>query len=263
MMLEIISETIYENVELFRIMPLERFLQMLYTGKNVLVRPSMWEDPYEKVIRKSVIKSEDKEIPFDETRWYGQCWSKSKESDGLWRVFTKNSNSRAVKIKTDSDTIKKSLNYIENSELAFFLESVKYPEEKSENLKNALVDLFRFDWLWENGYTFSLKNDFFENDPNVFAAPMLLTKRYQFKHEEEVRLLCYSKKTSEAKTFEYDIKWMMPDFIKEVVLDPWTPEGLDVIVKDIIGKYCPNNDIKVTKSDLYKDVEKGFIFHIG
>jgi hypothetical protein len=41
------------QMPLYRIMPLEQFLQIVLEGKNTLVRPHLWEDPYEKIPRES------------------------------------------------------------------------------------------------------------------------------------------------------------------------------------------------------------------
>lgn len=257
----IIHKTIYEDTELFRIMPLERFIQLLSTNSNVLVRPSMWEDPYERVVAKSVMFIDGKNIPFDETRWYGQCWTRNPESDALWRIFTNGKNIRAVMIKSTSDIIMQSLYRVEkSSKRVYFLENVEYPEE-SENEKETLAKTYHFEWMWEHGYNIKFENLGLE-DNNIAAAPVLLTKRHAFEHEKEVRLLCYWKKKQPKKQTVYSYKIpSLVSFLKdEVIVDPWAPEGFDDALKETIDKFLPTNNLSVRKSNLYKEWDKGFQF---
>lgn len=242
-------------------MPLERFLQLLTTGKNVLVRPSLWEDPYESVVAKSVMEINGKKIPFDETRWYGQCWTRNPESDALWRIFTNGKNVRAVMMKSTSSVIKDSLSRIEDDRRVFFLEKVAYPEN-GDNERQALAQTYHFEWMWEHGYALELSLADLDKDPNIAAAPLLLTKRHAFVHEQEVRLLCYRKKKQPKKAITYSYKIpSLIDFLKdEVVLDPWAPEGIDDSLKKVIDRCLPGNTISVQKSNLYKEWDKGFCF---
>lgn len=245
-------------MELFRIMPLERFLQLIYTKQNVLVRPSEWSDPYDCPIEKSAMILEPNKIEqFDFTRWYGQCWSSNPNSDALWHIYTKGKIARAVKIKTTANALMKDLH--KDTLHLYFLERMKYTEQSKEEIdviKN-LSQTYQFEWEWgDMGYL-----EEFTDDPQIKAIPMLLTKRAPFKYEEEVRLLCFctEKQPEEDKLHRYSIH-DLSSFIQDVQLDPWTPEGIDDIIKDIIQKFIPNNNISVTISTLYKKIDKGFLY---
>ena len=242
-------------------MPLERFLQLLDTGSNVLVRPSMWEDPYEKVVAKSVMDIYGERIPFDESRWYGQCWSTCPESDALWRIFTNGKNARSVMIKSTSAAIKNSLKRLKSNNRVFFLEKVKYSRNDGEE-GDSLAQTIHYEWMWENNYDIELSRNGMKDDKNIAAAPILLTKRSAFSHEQEVRLLCYNKKEQpkERNIFAYKIPSLSLFLGDKIELDPWTPDGVDETLKTIIDKFIPNNDIQIRKSPLYKEWERGFCF---
>lgn len=247
-------------------MPLERFLQMLYTMQNVLVHPSAWDDPYEKLVQKSAacVKREEKieYLYFNDKLWYGQCWSFSKENDSLWHVFSKGRISRSVKIKTTSEALKATLNSL-NPKLHFFFEKVQYAAHAKgeKNIKKEIASTIHFERMWGEGslYEFVLNEGCFKDDVQVKAAPLLLTKRKPFESEHEVRLILYSKEELEDDVFSYDIP-KIGDFIKEVELDPWTPKGVDDAVRDIVGHYIPGVNIPVYTSDLYKPIERGLLY---
>lgn len=257
------SNIINENcIDLYRIMPLERFLQMLYTMQNVLVRPSSWDDPYEKIFMKSAImKDENELIQYDESRWYGQCWSFNNDSDSLWRAFTKGTNARAVKIKTTSDALMSCFNNVAPNHY-FFLFKLKYSESANgeKQTMHNLSQTYQFDWEFDEPCINRCFNDEpFKDDPHVRALYMLLTKRTQFKAEDEVRLICYSKTPETKSVLQYPIP-NIGDFLKEVVLDPWTPDGIDDVVSDIVKRYIPGRSISVWKSDLYQEPQKGLLY---
>ena len=263
----IISSTIHnEDVALYRIMPLERFLQMLTSQRNVLVKPFSWADPYESLIKQAeIVDKKGNKIPFDESFWYGQCWSESSGSDALWQVFTRSRIARAVKVKTSSTLLKGSLSDEEQKDdRVFFLERVKYPTpENEENELEALIRAYSYDWGYDESYGMLIHNDRFRSDFNVMAAPFLLTKRRAFQHEKEVRLLCYCKEQQRNGVLSYEIaNWC--NFIEEVELDPWTPNGIDVVLNDILLRYdmrrSDGSPLRATISDLYQKCKAKIVY---
>ena len=62
---------------IYRIMPFEYLENMFVKNENVLVRPMLWDDPFEHFILKSRIETEAGvtiEYPFHNDM-YAQCWS--------------------------------------------------------------------------------------------------------------------------------------------------------------------------------------------
>ena len=92
------------DTPIYRIFRYERFVELLKSGKNTLVRPSTWEDPFENVLfNHQYLDASGKEIDLSSIRdsWYGQCWTdKEAECDGLWRVYSDNGKNRSVRVKT-------------------------------------------------------------------------------------------------------------------------------------------------------------------
>lgn len=264
----IISTTIPDNdIRLYRIMPLERFLQMLTSRKNVLVRPSLWNDPYERLLKNAIKKGcDDRKVPFDESCWFGQCWSENSESDALWQIFTKSTLARGVKITTRASLLRDSLAVEEQKgNKVFFLERVKYVSRSEDKcIMDSLTEAYSYKWGYDEEYLVITCKDQFDNDFNVMAASMLLTKRSAFEHEREIRLLCYCKeRQSDDKVYEYEIaNWC--NFIEEIQLDPWTPKGVDEALSKILLQYdmhkSDGSPLRATISDLYQECEAHIVY---
>ena len=59
--------------------------------KNGLVNHSKWDDPYDKFLFSFGVVDENKEPISTESlskSWFGQCWTKHKDSDAMWRIYS-------------------------------------------------------------------------------------------------------------------------------------------------------------------------------
>ena len=243
-------------------MSVERFLEMLAGDKNTLVRPSLWDDPFEKLINESaVLKDEQsslKIIPakFAESKlsadkWFGQCWSLEEESDALWRVFTQNKIQRSVKIVTTYGKLKESINGIEEGVVKFFIDRIAYPKSFKSSYGKALVE-----WM-EYYKQVGLPLE------NLCELSLLLTKRYLFKHEKEVRLLAFVKDKNLLPNPHdniYSYNYSVENNITEVELDPWMPE----YTKKIVSVVAMSKGLTVRESQLSQEISpgKGILFEI-
>jgi hypothetical protein len=84
----------------YRVMPIQRFCELFRNAKNVLVRPSKWEDPFENFILNAPARLSDGTIVsfgFNND-FYGQCWTKLTSSDALWRIYSPDKTS--VRVRT-------------------------------------------------------------------------------------------------------------------------------------------------------------------
>src|SRR5919106_3025820 len=70
--------------KLYRVFRLSRFLQLLNDRQNTLVRPALWEDPWEEWWSQFLRKRLNMSMPGDV---FGQCWTAVEESDAMWRVY--------------------------------------------------------------------------------------------------------------------------------------------------------------------------------
>ena len=80
---------------IYRIMPLSRLYELFENTENVLVKPSLWEDPFENFILKSRVRFKNgKTYGFNhQNGFYGQCWTRSKASDAMWRIYSSDKRS--------------------------------------------------------------------------------------------------------------------------------------------------------------------------
>lgn len=194
---------------IFRFLTVERLFEIFRTHQNVLVSPKIWEDPFENHIMSSFInqKTEDERdicIGFRDN-FYGQCWTQTRESDAMWRIYSPNKN--GARITTTPRKLLKSL-FIDTgnqiNDFSCFLGKIQYysTTKLCEHLdKNAIH------WLIE--------------PTGKGMMQSLLFKRIPFKHENEVRLLINTKfKPQRAKKDIYPYSFNPLEIIDDVVFDP-------------------------------------------
>ena len=231
-----------EGDALYRVMPFAQLMEMLLSGKNTLLHPSCWEDPFEHLMKDFKVKISDGSInktKLDWNRWYGQCWSTKSESDGLWRVFTHNKEVRSVKVKTNIKKLKDSCSNIRDVE--FYVGDVIYAADKNFAVTaQQLTDHY----LIEEG----IKEEAGPNEIKHLWETALLT----FDYEHEYRLLAYINESSKAKSWAYetDVKSM----IEEIEFDPWTKEYEQPFYRTLLSDKFGITE-NVTFSSLYKKPE--------
>lgn len=187
------AEPIFKNLNaterrgyIYRFVSEEKLLGMFTSRNNVVVNPCKWADPFEDFLRRVT------GIPRD--GWFGQCWTRKKASDAMWRIYSQDST--AIRIRS---TPEKLASASRNPEWRVIIGRVTYRKEKeietvlrAANAKSA--------------------------DPTS-VAQTLLTKRLAFRHEGEVRLLIYAPDTSTANgLLRYSID--PHTLIDQVMLDP-------------------------------------------
>ena len=143
---------------------------MIQKQALTLVRPSLWEDPYELIpfenfLVQELLKEDENGSANRNVIWaallyaiknktYAQCWTSLPESDALWRIYDKKGTGIRIKIKTENVSLL-------TDEIT--LSKVQYYNDVSK------IDFRKFG------------QDKFDQ---VFAL-----KRRAFAHEKEVRLL--------------------------------------------------------------------------
>ena len=194
---------------IYRVISINRLFQLFETRHNVLVKPIKWEDPFEKFICESItnLKFEDEKnstVGFRDDL-FGQCWTRTRESDAMWRIYSPNKN--GVRISTTPRKLLSSLFYNTGEDyrnISCYIGKVKY-FKTSELIThiNQNVD----NWVY--------------NDVNGGGiANSLLFKRSAFKHENEVRLIYNSKfgRRNNSEVHQYSIKPL--ELIKDIIFDP-------------------------------------------
>jgi hypothetical protein len=77
----------------YRIISVKRVIELFQRRQNVLVKPSLWDDPFENFILNSHILIEGRKLTLRSRNYvYGQCWTRHAASDAMWRIYSPEKN---------------------------------------------------------------------------------------------------------------------------------------------------------------------------
>ena len=193
---------------IYRLYSPKYFRKVLNDRRLTLVKPTLWEDPFENALLRCRIRFPDgKNIslaPLRE-RLYAQCWTVCVESDDLWRIYSP--KMEGIKVESTVRCISRTL-YKRNHKAAsrYFLGRVRYHSE--QELRT---------WLGSPDGAQSL---LFKPKKRGYAES-LLVKREAFSHEQEVRMIYVEEELGRAKRKEFHQVRVEPNqFFKSVTLDP-------------------------------------------
>lgn len=196
---------------IYRIYSWDRFKDLLHTKTDSLVPTYKWDDPFENFILGSKAVHDGNDVDLQQVRnsWYGQCWSLTEESDGLWRTYTEYTHQQhkiAVKVSTTVDKLFNNLYDFSNKfhALSFFIGKVEYVD------KNDILQILSQDL-----------GPAVLNSDNIFMALSLFIKRKEFRYEDEVRIL-YNHYDSRSLPNVYSYNLDPNTIFDEIVVDPWT-----------------------------------------
>ena len=225
-----------------RIFSLERFFQVLYKKQLTLVKPHLWDDPFENALLKSQFKTASNETAFFEAHdsVYGQCWTRHVESDAMWRIYSPHKN--GVRLQTTPRKLLAALqaNIHEYPELCGFIGNVSYVEN-DDQLKKLLqkINLTATD--------------------GTGIAQSLLYKRKEFEHEQEIRLI-YSGPDRKCPNNIFNCSIEPTTLFDSVMFDPRIDESLRQAC--IISIQNLAYSLKIEASTLY-DLPNGFSFNLS
>lgn len=199
-----------------RLFPFERLIDLIRTNIITLVKPKLWEDPYENLLNRPFVDEiTNKELGsarhFDNDL-FAQCWSLLSESDAMWRIYS--ADKRAVLVSVNANFLfnTKKLNAPEPLE-QLYIGKVCYLSE-GELTKRFRSLPFMQEVMSSGMYSSG-------------TAKTLLYKRDSFEHEKEVRLIL----VRHISEMEGDLANVHLDFSASVVkltLDPrLTNEEID------------------------------------
>jgi len=192
-----------KDAPIFRVISIERLFQLFNNNENVLVKPKLWEDPFENYIMNSTGELQDGRmfsIDFRE-HFFGQCWTRTRESDAMWRIYSPDGN--GVRIRTTPRKLLKSLydSADEFKDIHCFIGKVNYyTTPKLEQLLQEKAS----DWIIDS--------------TGAGQAQTLLFKRIPFKHENELRLIFNSQGKIDSDIYPYPIN--SKELIDDIVFDP-------------------------------------------
>jgi hypothetical protein len=197
---------------IYRIFSFERLLEIFTNNQLVLVKPKKWDDPFENFILNSTgVMSDGREFTLGmRDQFYGQCWSLTKESDAMWRIYSHDKD--GVKVKT---TIRKLFtplfdlggHHVKMNgtvyNLSSFVGKVRY--ESTKNLTEMLSDedRMRGKLLDQSGHG---------------QASTFYFKRLAFRHENEIRIMYNSHDNFTSNIFPFTIN--PNEIFDQIVFDP-------------------------------------------
>lgn len=222
------------NKNLYRVMSIDRLIDMLEEDENTLVKPELWDDPFENFILNIPIQKPNGGTSLSpiRNRAYGQCWTKNTESDAMWRIYAPRHD--GVKIRA---TVKKLFQSLHSSQTKYkynscYIGSVTY--NKKEDIDNLVSDRI------------ALKNKF---AGSIGQARSLLFKRYAFKYESEVRLI-YLEPNNKSRSSIYSYSCDMLSLIDSITFDPRMSPAVFNIYKEHIKSLGYKR--RIIHSGLYK-----------
>ncbi len=188
---------------IFRVISIKRLFELFENKENVLVKPTLWDDPFENFIMNSTGELEDGQmfsIGFRD-HFFGQCWTKTRESDAMWRIYSP--DKEGVRIATTPRKLLRSLYDTEGEyrDINCFVGGVNY--YTTPKLK-TLLDTYASTWIVDS--------------TGAGQAQTLLFKRSAFKHENEIRLIFNSQGKEKSDLHRYPIDPF--DLIDDIVFDP-------------------------------------------
>jgi hypothetical protein len=208
-------------------------LEVLQTNQLTLVKPSLWDDPFENFLLSCKVKYKDgKEASLEplRKRMFGQCWTLEEESDAMWRIYSHDKD--GVKVRTTVGQLWDAFyGHTENPELHCFFGKVEY---KSGDDIKALFE--------NNG------EDMIFDSTAKGQAKSLLFKRLEFKHENEARLIYSAEESTKEKLYKFLIN--PNELFSEIVLDPRASQDIAKIIEIAIKKHGYSGEIR--QSGLYK-----------
>lgn len=196
------------DVDIYRVFDIEKLKEIFETKKNTLVKPILWDDPFENFLFKQDNLGPKWKFNLYRERFYGQCWTlNEKETDALWRIYSPDKN--RIRVKTKLSFLHESFynlyHYCPSTH--YFVGKVKYMEES---------DIKRF---FENPIL--LESFLGEESNSTGHAQSLFVKRVEFQHENEVRLIRY------IDSDEFDLKNLLYKYeinpfqiFQELLFDP-------------------------------------------
>lgn len=225
------------DVKIYRIFSFDRFSEMITSRKNGLVHPSKWDDPFENFFLKGVVEMPDG-TPVDISQlsksWYGQCWTKNKDSDAMWRIYS--AEKSGVRVETTARLLFS--NFYNSSDsfasLKYLIGSVEY--KKTEEIERFLAETTLTDLM-------------LGGQSHKFAKTLLI-KRPEFSHENEVRLLFHDTDDSYGKEGVAVFPFLWEKILTEVALDPRMSEPeFQTAKQQLISLGCT---VPITQSGLYR-----------
>lgn len=186
----------------YRIMKPEYVYALFEDSQNVLVSPKKWEDPFENLVLTSPVQLPSGEMGEFGFRhdFYGQCWTLSKASDAMWRIYSP--QKMGIRVRTTVGKLLDGLSRSLGNDAAYKAHLGKVEYKRERELKA----------ICEEGV---------ELTPDATGlAKTLLLKRKAFQHENEVRLLYLADARDVISNAMFRYAVDPTSMVEQLMLDP-------------------------------------------
>lgn len=242
------------DLNIYRIYPFRRFMELMTSKVNVLVKTSSWEDPFENFILNSIGR-----LPTGETftigsreQYFGQCWSYKRESDAMWRIYSqhiKDLNTQELILDNIGIKVKSTVRNVFEPLFSIQKNAINPRNRKPYNVCSFVG---KVQYLKKIDLVNLLKKsagNLVTDQTGKGQASTLMLKRLAFTHEKEIRIVYHNYEcNSEDKIYTYPIN---PNLcFKEIVIDPRIPQSEYLKIKQEIRNSGYEN--RIVQSGLYK-----------
>lgn len=206
----------------YRITTIDRLKELFASKSNTLVKPRLWDDPYENFILSSKVRLKSGEVVeynFHE-RMYGQCWTFHAASDAMWRIYADQKN--GVRLRSTIATLAHGLGQAHSqlTDVKCCIGRIRYLSVRQ--MKQVADRTF---------------DDYGIGVNEIFNS--LLVKRTAFTHEQELRVLyCElddSKRGNEIYAYEVDPHEMISQIMLDPRLLPKAAESMKEEIRTVTG----------------------------
>jgi hypothetical protein len=227
------SKTFFDDPEklLFRVMPLDRVIEVVEKNRWAFVSPTLWNDPFEKAFLEAEYKHQGKAffLPLKPKKvsselqysLFSVCFTATRESEAFWKTYSPNGDGIRLTVKA---TV----------------------------LKTALAKLYRFQKdvkFWKELQSQTI---------NETHLKLMLKKRLPFEYENEIRIMLL-RKTPMTKSVAKVSLTKANELISGIKLNPRMGTYMARMVKEIFCAKGFTADV-VRKSRLYSKPESTITF---
>ena len=213
---------------IYRFIAFEKLLEIIINRQIQLIKPKLWEDPFENYLSKCNIFLNQRSADFTSLQEmiFGQCWTLKSESDALWRIYSP--DKKGIRIKTTLHKLDDAVYQTGQS----FIGKVNY------STKDVMMKHF------------SAITDANELSNSMRQIETYLWKRKEFEHEQEIRVLNVIDTKSIDLAINHKNFYVDPNsFIEEICFDSrmdWQIEKIYIEPIKALGYFG-----RISKSNLY------------
>lgn len=227
------------EIPIYRFISFDRLLYLLRSEYLWIGQTKLWDDTYENFLAKAKYQLGTTPVSYSGfiSGLFGQCWTLTKETDALWRIYS--SDKTGVRIKsTIKKVIEASLNEVNLKPYSTRLKTI--------GRVNYLNSIELNNWIKELNIG---------QISNQALVQSLFIKREEFAHENEIRLIIhkYIDREEESKGVEKNHLKLQVDpneLIEEITFDPRLDDERYKTYKYVVERLGFTNQIN--RSSLYK-----------